>query len=135
MYLVRLTRIINASLEKPWSQLLCVTWKKPPRSTPPSSVVNIELWITQWQACRDRESGAELTLEHKAPSQVCRKQHIHLSRTGQMGLFKCRIVWERDIQVSLEAARYISISVLFSNVDLFTFILLCLFKFSLEQVI
>lgn len=52
-----------------------------------------------------------------------------------MGLFKCRIVWERDTQVSLEAARYISISVLFSNVDLFTFVPLCLFKFSLEQVI
>lgn len=52
-----MTRVINASIEKPWSQLLYVTWKKIPLSTPPSSAVNIELWITQWQPCRDRQSG------------------------------------------------------------------------------
>lgn len=57
MFLVRLTRVINASTEKPWSRLLYVTWKKIPLSTPPSSVVSIELWITQWQPCRDRQSG------------------------------------------------------------------------------
>ena len=35
--------------------------KKNPLFTPPSSAVNTKLWITQWQPCKDKQSGGPAT--------------------------------------------------------------------------
>lgn len=83
LFSVRLTRVINGSIEEPWYRLLYVTWKKIPLSTPPSSVVNIELWITQWQPCRDSGGRAKPATQSPQPGMQKIAQTPSQSRAEQ----------------------------------------------------
>lgn len=116
MFLVRLTRVINAPVEKPWSQLLYVTWKKIPLFTPPSSVVHIELWITQWKPCEDKQSGGQANPATKHTARTVGNGTFAFLEQSWAGLVSQVMFWEKDIQGFSEASGYISICGLFSQV-------------------
>lgn len=116
MFLVRLTRVIKAPVEKPWSQLLYVTWKKIPLFTPPSSVVHIELWITQWQPCKDKQSVGQANPATKHTARTVGNGTFAFLEQSWAGLVSQVMFWEKDIQGFSEASGYISICGLFSQV-------------------
>lgn len=62
--------------------------------------------------------GAELTLQHQAHSQDCRKQHITPSQNRAEQNFFHRLRFKRRISRSFQGTGYISISVLSSQVHL-----------------
>lgn len=113
LFLVRLTRVINGSIEEPWYRLLYVTWKKIPLSTPPSSVVNIELWITQWQPCRDSGGWAKPATQSPQPG-MQKIAHTPSQSRAEPNLF--HMVPEKESQGSSEATVYISTCVWSSQI-------------------
>lgn len=110
MFLVILTRVINASVENPWSQLLYVTWKKIPHSFLPCLQLILSYESHNDSLAKTSKVGAGLTLQQSTQPELQEMAHSSSQSRAEQDFFhrlwSKRRLWKDLPRVILASVSY-----------------------------